>query len=98
MLAVAIPMFYLGVKYYAENKHNVCNDTGGLSIATIFVMVFYNILMCSGHLPVLGSQIPFTGVSIAYSVLSAFLLGTITFSEKIMTTIIKRIKGGYLYA
>lgn len=94
MLAAAIPMFYSGAKYYTNRRHDLCTDLGSMSLATMFVMIFYNILMCCSYLPVLGSQLPFTGVSITYSILSAFLLGSITYSNDIICSFVEKMKGG----
>lgn len=94
MLAAAIPMFYSGAKYYTNKKHELCTDIGSVSMAVLFTMLFYNILMCCSYLPVLGSQLPFTGVSITYSILSAFLLGTITYSNGMVCDFIDKLKGG----
>lgn len=98
MLAAAIPMFYFGTKYYTNKKHDLCTDLGSISIAVVFTMVFYNILMCCSYLPVLGSQLPFTGVSITYSILSAFLLGSITYSNETVCGFIDKLKGGLEHA
>ena len=94
LLAVAIPMFYIGTKYYTNQRHDLDIELGSISMAMIFTMVFYNILMCCSYLPVLGSQLPFTGVSVTYSILSAFLLGSITYSNDTVGRIIEKIKGG----
>jgi len=98
MLAAAIPMFYSGTKYYTNRKHDLCTDLGSVSMAVIFTMVFYNILMCCSYLPVLGSQPPFTGVSITYSILSAFLLGSISFSNETVCDFIDKLKGSLEHA
>ena len=92
-----MPAFYLGAKQYAEEKHTLSSDVGGVSLSTFFVMFFYNMLMCSGHLPVLGSQIPFTGVSITYGILTGFLHGAITYPEKTISAFVTAIKGGTFY-
>lgn len=94
LLATAIPMFYIGTKYYTNQRHDLDIELGSISMAMIFTMVFYNILMCCSYLPVLGSQLPFTGVSVTYSILSAFLLGSITYSNDTVGRIIEKIKGG----
>ena len=94
LLAVAIPLFYFGVKYYTNKKHDLYTDLGSISMAVVYTMVFYNILMCCSYLPVLGSQLPFTGVSITYSILSSFLLGAITYSNETVRGFIDRLKGG----
>lgn len=94
LLAAAIPMFYIGTKYYTNQKHDLCIELGSISMAVIFTMLFYNILMCCSYLPVLGSQLPFTGVSVTYSILSAFLLGSITYSNETVGRIIEKMKGG----
>jgi len=93
LLAAAIPMFYIGTKYYTNQKHDLCIELGSISMAMIFTMLFYNILMCCSYLPVLGSQLPFTGVSVTYSILSAFLLGSITYSNGTVGRIIEKMKG-----
>lgn len=98
MLAAAIPMFYFGTKYYTIRKHDLCTDLGSVSMAVLFTMLFYNILMCCSYLPVLGSQLPFTGVSITYSILSAFLLGSITYSNETVCEFIDKLKGGLEHA
>lgn len=94
LLAAAIPLFYIGTKYYTNQKHDLCIELGSISMAVVFTMLFYNILMCCSYLPVLGSQLPFTGVSVTYSILSAFLLGSVTYSDETVGRIIEKMKGG----
>ena len=98
ILSAAIPTFYSGVKYYTNQKHDLCSDFGSMSLSAMFIMIYYNILMCSGHLPVLGSQLPFTGVSVTYAILSAFLLAAITYSRKMISNVSEKLKGGLAYA
>lgn len=98
ILAIAIPFFYSGFKAYTKSKSSIAISLGDLSHICMFVMMFYNVFMCLGLTPVLGSQIPFTGVSVMYALLSGFLLGAIVYDNETADQIINRINGGLNYA
>lgn len=95
ILAIAIPFFCSGFRAYTKRKSNIGVSLGGLSHICMFVMMYYNIFMCLGSTPVLGSQIPFTGVSVMYALLSGFLLGAIVYDNEIADQIINKIKEGF---
>ena len=77
ILAAAIPAFYSGAVQITRNGAKNASVLGGFCLSVLFVSFFYNFLMCFGLVPVLGSQIAFTGHSTVYAAFSGFLLGAL---------------------
>ena len=93
IFAAAIPMFYTGAVHITHHKMRSDHVLNGICLSMFIIMFSYNLLMGIGLAPILGSQMPFTGASETYSVLSGFLLGSICYPRKVVKAIISRMKG-----
>lgn len=93
IFAAAIPMFYTGAVHITHHKMRSDHVLNGICLSVFFVMIWYNLLMGIGLVPILGSQMPFTGASVTYSFLSGFLLGSICYPRRTIKTVISRMKG-----
>lgn len=93
VFAAALPTFFTGAVYITHRKMSSDNTICGISFSVFFVMFWYNLAMDLGLVPILGSQIPFTGASIMYAVLSGFLLGTVCYPHKAVKAVILHLKG-----
>ena len=93
IFAAAIPMFYTGAVHITHHKMRSDHVLNGICLSVFFIMLWYNLFMGIGLVPILGSQMPFTGASVTYSFLSGFLLGSICYPRKTIKAVISRMKG-----
>lgn len=93
IFAAAIPMFFTGALHITHHKMRSDNAICGICFSVFFIMFWYNLLMGIGLTPILGSQMPFTGASITYSILSGFLLGSICYPQNVIKSVIFQMKG-----
>lgn len=93
IFAAAIPMFYTGAVHITHHKMRSDHVLNGICLSVFFIMLWYNLFMGIGLVPILGSQMPFTGASVTYSFLSGFLLGSICYPRRTIKTVISRMKG-----
>lgn len=96
LLCIAVPLFISTFKDIMNSKPGFGVSLKGMSLSCLFVMLFYNFLMCFDILPVLGSQIPFTGVTMMYTLLSGFILACIFYEDEIAGAVMNKLKTGGL--
>ena len=96
ILAAAVPAFYFGTMQITRSGVKGVNALSSICLSVLFVSFFYNLLMCFGLVPVLGSQVAFTGFSAVFAAFSGLLLGALcpcpNFVKKAITD---QLKGVY---